>query len=166
MPSCDPVGTVVIMAVREVLEALNRELFAVSSGMVRINEKTTAKTIAGWFPSVEFVEPDGKPMKMDGWKRTLKNKPHGCKAVIDRNERTVIELELSTRDAVLLSKMKSTKHPSIVVNDLSPDVTFMFAHMRLYPLLDLSKPIESQGAAIDQIHQNTLELINCWMGIR
>jgi hypothetical protein len=53
-----------------------------------------------------------------------------------------------------------------VVNELSPDDKYMFAHMRLYPLLDLSKPIESQGAAIDQIHENTLELINWWMGIR
>ena len=165
MPSCDPIGRVVTMDVQEVLKALNHELLAASSGTVRI-KKPTAKTIAGWFPSVEFVEPDGKPMKMDGWKLTLKNKPHGSKEAINRNERTVIELELSTRDAVLLSKMKSTKHPSIVVNELDADVTYMFAHMRLYPLLDLSKPIESQGAAIDQIHQHTLELINWWMGIR
>ena len=166
MPSCNPVGTVVTMDIREVMDALNHELFVVSSGKMRVKEKTTAKTIAGWFPSVEFVEPDGKPMKMDGWKLTLKNKPHGSKEAINRNERTVIELELSTRDAVLLSKMKSTKHPSIVVNELDADVTFMFAHMRLYPLLDLSKPMESQGAAIDQIHQHTLELINWWFSIK
>ncbi len=152
------------MDVQEVLKALNHELFVVSGGTVRI-KKPTAKTIAGWFPSVEFVEPDGKPMKMDGWKLTIKNKPHGSKEAINRNERTAIELELSTRDAVLLSKMKSAKHPRIVVNDLSPDVTFMFAHLRLSPVLDLSKPFESQGAAIDQIHENTLELINWWKSI-
>ena len=154
------------MDIQEVVGALNRELFAVSGGTVRVKEKTTAKTIAGWFPSVEFVEPDGKPMKMDGWKLTLKNKPHGSKEEINRNERAVIELELSTRDAVLLSKMKSTKHPSIVVNELDTDVTYMFAHMRLNRLLDLSKPIESQGAAISQIQQHTLELINWWISIK
>ena len=153
------------MDTQEVLKALNHELFVVSGGTVRI-KKPTAKTIAGWFPSVEFVEPDGKSMKMDGWKLTIKNKPHGPKEPIDHNKRTVIELECSTRDAGLLSKMKSAKHPRIVVNDLSPDVTFMFAHLRLSPMLDLSKPFESQGAAIDQIHENTLELINWWMGIK
>jgi len=165
LPSCNPIGSVVTMEVQEVLEALNHELFQVSGGTLRI-KKPTAKSIAGWFPSVEFVEPNGKPMKMDGWKLTLKNKPHGVKEPIDHNKRTVIELELSTRDATLLSKMKSAKHPSIVVNELSPDMTFMFAHLRLRPALDLSKPLESQGAAIDQIHENTLELINLWMGIR
>jgi hypothetical protein len=153
------------MEVQEVLEALNHELFAVSGGSVRI-KKPKAKTIAGWFPSVEYVEPNGKPMKMDGWKLTIKNKPHGPKEPIDHNKRTVIELEYSKIDVVLLSKMKSAKHPRIVVNELSPGVTFMFAHLRLSPALDLSKPIESQGAAIDQIHENTLELINWWMGIR
>jgi hypothetical protein len=43
---------------------------------------------------------------------------------------------------------------------MSPD------NMRLYPLLDLSKPMESQGAAVDQIHEDSLELLNWWMGIR
>jgi hypothetical protein len=153
------------METREVFGALNRELFAVSGGTVRIR-KTEAKSVEKWFPSVEFVEPDGKPMKMDGWKLTLKNKPHGSKEAINRNERTVIELELSTRDAILLSKMKSTKHPNIVVNELSSDDKYMFAHMRLNPLIDLSQPIESQCAAIDQIHQHTLELINWWFSIK
>jgi hypothetical protein len=153
------------METLEVLKALNHELFAVSGGTVRIR-KTEAKSVEKWFPSVEFVESNGKPMKMDGWKLTLKYRPHGSDEVVSLLERTVIELECSERDAVLRSKMKSTKHPRIVVNELSPDDKYMFAHMRLYPLLDLSKPIESQGAAIDQIHENTLELINWWMGIR
>jgi len=153
------------MDVQEALKALNHELFVVSDGTVRI-KKPTAKTIAGWFTSVEFVEPDGKPMKMDGWKLTIKNKPHGTKEPIDHNKRTVIELECSTRDEGLLSKMKSANHPIIVVNDLSPDVTFMFAHIRLNPALDLSQPIEPQSVAIEQICQHTLELINWWMGIR
>jgi hypothetical protein len=62
--------------------------------------------------------------------------------------------------------MKSTKHPNIVVNELSADDKYMFAHMRLNPLIDLSKPIESQCAAIDQIHQHNLELINWWFSIK
>ena len=152
------------MDVQEVLEALNRELFAVSGGTVRLR-KTEAKSEEKWFPSVEFVESNGKPLKIDNCKLTLKYRPHGSDEVVALFERTVIELECSKRDAVLQSKMKSTKHPRIVVNELSPDDKYMFAHMRLYPLLDLSKPIESQGAAIDQSHENTLELINWWKSI-
>jgi hypothetical protein len=96
----------------------------------------------------------------------LKYRPHGSGEAIDKNERTVVELEYRQKDSAIMKKMADSKHPNIVVNELSPKVTYMFAHMRLYPLLDLSKPIESQGAAIDQIHENTLELINWWMGIR
>ena len=153
------------METQEVFEALNRELLAASGGTVRIR-KTEAKSVESWFPSVEFIDADGKPLKIDNCKLTLKYRPHGSAEVVALFERTVLELEYSKRDAVLLSKMKSTKHPRIVVNELYPDDKYMFAHMRLYPLLDLSKPIESQGAAIDQIHENTLELINWWMGIR
>ena len=163
MPSCDPIGRVVTMETQEVLKALNHELFVESSGKMRVKEPKTS--LDKWFPAIEFIDSDGKPMKMNGWGITLKYKSHGSKEAINRNERTVIELELSTRDAVLLSKMKSTKHPSIVVNELDADVTYMFAHMRLYPLFDLSKPIQSQGAAIDQIHENSLELLNWWKSI-
>ena len=153
------------METQEVFGALNRELLAASSGTVRIR-KTEAKSVESWFPSVEFVEPDGKPLKTDNCKLTLKYRPHGSDDVVALFERTVLELECSKRDDVLLSKMKSTKHPRIVVNELAADYKYMFAHMRLYPLLDLSKPMESQGAAIDQIHENSLELMNWWMGIR
>ena len=153
------------METQEVYGALNRELLAASSGTVRIR-KTEAKSVESWFPSVEFVEPDGKPLKIDNCKLTLKYRPHGSDEVVALFERTVLELEYSKRDDVLLSKMKSTKHPRIVVNELSPDNTYMFAHIRLYPLLDLSQPMESQGAAVDQIHEVCLELLNWWMGIR
>ena len=153
------------METQEVFGALNRELLAASGGMVRIR-KTEANSVESWFPSVEFVEPDGKPLKMDGWKLTLKNKPHGSKEAINRNERPVIELEYRQQDPAIMKKMAASSRPGIVVNELSTKVTYMFAHMRLNPLLDLSKPIESQGAATDQIHQHTLELINWWMGIR
>ena len=153
------------MDIQEVFGALNRELFAASGGTVRIR-KTEAKSVEKWFPSVEFIDADGKPLKMENCKLTLKYRPHGSDDVVALFERTVLELEYSEVDTGLLSKMKSTKHPNIVVNELSPKVTYMFAHMRLYPLLDLSKPMESQGAAIDQIHENSLELLNWWMGIR
>ena len=153
------------MDIQEVFGALNRELLAASSGTVRIR-KTEAKSVESWFPSVEFVEPDGKPLKIDNCKLTLKYRPHGSDDVVSLHERTVIELEYSKVNTVLHSKMKSTKHPIIVVNELAAGDKYMFAHMRLNPLLDLSKPIESQGAAIDQIHQHTLELLNWWLGIR
>jgi len=165
LPSCNPVGTVVTMETREVFGALNRELFAVSGGTVRIR-KTEAKSVEKWFPSVEFVEPDGKPLKMENCKLTLKYRPHGSDDVVSLFERTVIELEYSEVDTGLLLKMKSTKHPNIVVNELSSDDKYMFAHMRLNPLIDLSQPIESQCAAIDQIHRHTLELINWWFSIK
>ena len=164
MPSCDHLGRVVTMETQEVLEALNHELFVVSGGTVRIKEPSTS--LDKWFPAIEIIEPNGKPMKMSGWGITLKYRPHGSGEAIDKNERTVVELEYRQKDPAIMKKMADSKHPNIVVNELSPKVTYMFAHMRLYPLLDLSKPIESQGAAIDQIHENTLELINWWMGIR
>jgi hypothetical protein len=103
---------------------------------------------------------------MNGWGITLKYKPHGSDEAIDRNERTVVELEYRQKDPAIMKRMADSKHPNIVVNELSPKVTYMFAHMRLYPLLDLSQPMESQGAAIDQIHEDCLELLNWWMGIR
>jgi len=165
LPSCDPIGRVVTMDIQEVVGALNRELFAVSGGTVRIR-KTDAKSVEKWFPSVEFIDVDGKPLKMDKWKLTLKYRPHGSDDVVTLLERTVIELEYSTVDSILHSKMKSNKHPMIVVNELADGDKYMFAHMRLNPLLDLSKPIESQGAAISQIHQHTLELINWWISIK
>ena len=152
------------MDMHEVFEALNRELFAVSGGTVRVKE--TKSSVDKWFPAIEFIDSDGKPMKMNGWGITLKYKPHGSDEAIDRNERTVIELEYRQKDPAIMKKMAASSRPGIVVNELSPKVTYMFAHMRLNPLLDLSKPIGSQGAAIDQIHQHTLELINWWMGIR
>ncbi len=153
------------METQEVFGALNRELFAVSGGTVRIRT-TTAKSVEAWFPSVEFVESNGKPLKIDNCKLTLKYRPHGSDDVVSLFERTVIELEYSKVNIGLHTKMKSTKHPIIVVNELAADDKYMFAHMRLNPLLDLSKPIGSQGAAVDQIHQHTLELINWWIGIR
>ena len=153
------------METHEVFEALNRELFAVSGGTVRVKE-TEAKSVEAWFPSIEFIDSDGKPMKMNGWGITLKYKPHGSDEAIDRNERTVIELEYRQKDPAIMKKMAASSRPGIVVNELSPKVTYMFAHMRLNPLIDLSKPIESQGAAIDQIHQHTLELINWWNRVR
>ena len=153
------------MDIQEVFGALNRELFAVSGGTVRIR-KTEAKSVESWFPSVEFVEPDGKPLKMENCKLTLKYRAHGSDEVVSLLERTVVELEYSKVNTVLHSKMVSSKHPIIVVNELAADDKYLFAHMRLNPLLDLSKPMESQGAAIDQIHENSLELMNWWMGIR
>lgn len=105
-------------------------------------------------------------MKMNGWGITLKYRPHGSGEAIDKNERIVVELEYRQKDPAIMKKMAASKHSRIVVNELSPNVTYMYAHMRLNPLLDLSKPIKDQGAAIDQIHENTLELINWWMGIR
>jgi hypothetical protein len=68
------------MDVQEVLKALNHELFLVSGGAMRVKEAKA--TLDKWFPAIEIIEPDGKPMKMNGWKLTLKNKPHGSKEVI------------------------------------------------------------------------------------
>jgi len=50
---------------------------------------------------------------------------------IDRNERTVIELEYRQKDPAIMKKMAASSRPGIVVNELSPKVTYMFAHMRL-----------------------------------
>ena len=153
------------METQEVVGALNRELFAVSGGTVRIRT-TTAKSVEKWFPSVEFIDADARPFNMENCKLTLKYRPHGSDDVVSLFERTVIELEYSKVIIGLHIKMKSTKHPNIVVNDLAADDKYMFAHMRLNPLLHLSKPTGSQSTAVDQIHQHTLELINWWMGIR
>ena len=152
------------METQEVLKALNHELFVVSSGKMRVKEPKSS--LDKWFPAIEFIDSDGKPMKMNGWGITLNYKPHGSGEAIDKNERTVVELEYRQKDPAIMKKMADSKHPNIVVNELSPKVTYMFAHMRLYPPLDLSKPMESQGAGIDQIHENSLELMNWWMGIR
>ena len=152
------------METQEVLESLNHELFLVSGGTMRVKEPKAS--LDKWFPAIEIIEPDGKPMKMNGWGITLKYRPHGSGEAIDKNERIVVELEYRQKDPAIMKKMAASKHPKIVVNELSPKVTYMYAHMRLNPHLDLSKPIKDQGAAIDQIHENTLELINWWMGIR
>ena len=91
------------METLEVLTALNHELFVVSSGKMRVKEPKA--TLDKWFPAIEFIDSDGKPMKMNGWGITLKHKPHGSKEAIDLNERTVVELEYRQKDPAIMKKM-------------------------------------------------------------
>ena len=81
MPSYDAIGRLVTMETLEVLKALNHELFVVSGGKLRIKEPSTS--LDKWFPAIEIIEPDGKPMKMNGWGITLKYRPHGSGEAID-----------------------------------------------------------------------------------
>ena len=69
------------METLEVLKALNHELFVVSAGTLRIKEPNTS--LDKWFPAIEIIEPNGKPMKMSGWGITLKYRPHGSGEAID-----------------------------------------------------------------------------------
>ncbi len=152
------------METQEVLKALNHELFIVSGGKLRVCSKTSA-TLGKWFPGIEVLESDGKLMKMNNWGISLKYRPSGEKTAGETYVRTVVELDYRKKDLELYSKMTDSKYQGVMLNDLSPKLSYMFAHIELETPLDLSQPMSLQIETIKQIHENTLELINWWKSI-